>query len=213
MSFRIDKQTISDLELFADKDSIPSIFGYYNRTVTQGGSIILHKIFRSPFPDIQVLEDRKNELAFFVSLESSLELNKRHFDYIEYYLAIRRTPLRNHVIDAIRDSIANKLKPTNDYYTIKEGIIYLLGVLDDLRMFLLEIKDTQIPESLRSSFEDALEFIESDSLGSYISKQAKDIQKLRPKTINRLDYFFRSKHKNQLRETIDTIYRIDVLQT
>lgn len=213
MSFSIDKQTISDLELFSDKDNVSSIFQYYDRTITRGGSIVLYKLFQSPFTDIEILETRKQEIVFFTSLDVVLELNRRQYEYIEYYLAIQRSPLRRHFLDAIRDSLSDKLKPTNDYYTIKEGIIHVLEVLSIVKTFLNKIDNSQIPYKPGEVFKSVRLFLEDDLLNKYIAEPPNSLKRLKPKIINRLDNFFRSKAKLQLRETLDMIYRIDVLQT
>ncbi len=125
MAFRIDKQTLSDIELFSRNEKTPSIFGFYNRTATIGGQEQLYKIIRSPFSDIRFLENRKAEIRFFHNLNNTLKLNRRQLDYIEYYLKSRRVPLRTNFIDAAKNNIANKLKSNNDYYTIGEGIIHV----------------------------------------------------------------------------------------
>ena len=145
MSFRIDKQTESDIELFSQNEKTPSLFGFYNRTETIGGQELLYKVIRTPFSDLSFLENRKAEIEFILNRKDSLQLNKRQIDFVEYYLKIRRIPLRNNLIDAARDSIANKLKSSNDYYVIREGVFHISGIL-------INLKKIVIPKKIRNKF-------------------------------------------------------------
>ena len=92
MSFKVDKQTIKDIELFSEKIGNPSVFSFYNQTVTKGGEYLLYEIFRAPSSDIMFLENRKNEIKFFFDNDCYLKLNSRSIDFIEYYLKSGRTP-------------------------------------------------------------------------------------------------------------------------
>lgn len=213
MAFRIDKQTLSDIGLFSQNEKTPSLFGFYNRTSTIGGQEQLYKIISSPFSDKGFLENRKAEIRFFYKLNNSLNLNKRQLDYVEYYLKTRRIPLRNNFIDATKDRLANKLKPGNEYYTIGEGIIHLLGFLKDFKIFLENIPEDLPPESLRKSFDSTLEFINDSNISRYISNNPHDSRKLKSKQVNLLDNLFRDKKGNELRKVLDTAYEIDVLQS
>jgi DNA mismatch repair ATPase MutS len=213
MSFRIDNQTVSDIELFSQNEKTPSLFGFYNRTVTIGGQERFYRIVRTPISDIKYLEDRKREIEYFIKLKDHIKLNKRQLDYVEYYLKNRRNPLKNNLIDATRDSIAYKLKSNNDYYTIREGIINLSRVLADLRLFLLKLQSTRIPESLNNNLKSAFDFVDSDFVSGFIQNLPKNSKDIKPKIINRFDDLFRSKKANELREVLDTIYEIDVLQS
>ncbi|TFH39787.1 MAG: hypothetical protein E4G95_00155 [Bacteroidia bacterium] len=213
MAFRIDKQTLSDLGLFSQNEKTPSLFGFYNRTATIGGQEQLYKIIRSPFSDIGFLENRKAEIRFFHNLNDTLKLNRRQLDYIEYYLKSRRVPLKNNFIDAVRNSLANKLKSDNDYYNIGEGIIHLSSLLKDLKEFLQNIQDNSPPESLLMNFEYALNFINSGAISDFIINIPDNSRKLKPKQINLLDNYYRDKKSIEIRTVLDTVYEIDVLQS
>ena len=165
MAFWFDKQTLTDIELFSKNEKTPSLFAYYNRTVTIGGQEKLYKVINSPFSDKEFLENRKAEIRFIFNLDYyKLKLNKRQLDFIEYYLNNRRVPLKNNFIDATRDSIANKLKSNNDYYIITEGIMHLSGLLKDLQKYLEYIEDLSPPKTLRLAFNSISDFLEDDTI-------------------------------------------------
>jgi DNA mismatch repair protein MutS len=213
MLFRTDKQTISDIELFSQNAKNPSLFEFYNRTETIGGREYLYKVIRTPFSDRTFLENRKAEIKYILNLKHSLKLNKRQFDFAEYYLINRHIPLRNNFIDAIYDSIVNALKMSNDYYVIKEGIIHLSGILNDLKKFLYNIQNTNPPKTLNEAFNSALDYLNGSTISKFLSSIPNNSRKLKSKQINQLDNFFRAKKNKELRSVLDTMYEIDVLQS
>jgi len=213
MSFRIDKQTERDIELFSKNEGIPSLFGFYNRTKTFGGQELLYKVIRTPFSDKAFLENRIAEINYVLSLENSLKLNKRQFDFVEYYLMNRHIPLRNNIIDAARDSIANKLKSSNDYYVIREGIINLVGILNDFSKYCENSLGSNPPKSLENALNYALDFVNDKAISEILPKISQDSRKIKPRQINQLDNIFRAKRAKEVRTILSTIYNIDVLQS
>lgn len=213
MAFKIDKQTYADIELFTQSKNTPSVFGFYNRTETIGGRELLYKIIRSPFSDRVFLENRKTEIKFFYNLDDTLKLSSRQLDFVEFYLNSRRVPLKNNFIDATKDNLSNKLKSNSDYYTIGEGIIHLSCLLRDLKEFLSEIIKIVPTKPLRERFEQVLSFIKDKSIGGVIDNIPDDSKKLKAKQINLLDNFFRERKKQEIRQVLDTVYQIDVLQS
>ncbi len=213
MSFSIDKQTIKDIDLFSENEKTPSLFGFYNRTETIGGQEQLFKVIRTPFSDRPFLENRKNEIKYMLGLKHTLKLNRRQFDFVEYYLKNRHIPLKNNIIDATRDSLANKLKASNDYYVISEGILHLSGILNDFKKYLQNINNTNPPPSLQENFNSSLQFVNDESITKYTENMPNDSRKIKSKHINLLDNLFRAKKANEVRTVLDTIYEIDVLQS
>ena len=212
MEFRVDKQTYSDINLFGEKERQPSIYKFYDRTKTIGGHKLLDEMMRAPFSEISQLNNRKNELIFFHSLEPSLVLNKRQVDFIEFYLEANRLPLKNNFIDAVKDKVSDKLSTNSDYYTISEGIMHLSNLLIDLRDFLNKILDKVSTAPLKVELEFALDLIDSKPLKKLLANIPNDWRKLKPLQINGFDNFYRDNKKQELRKVLDTIYKIDVLQ-
>lgn len=129
MPFKVDNQTIKDIELYAEKKGHPSIFGFYNQTVTKGAEELLYEIFKAPTSDIQFLENRKSEIKFFADNNCSLKLNSRSIDFIEYYLFVKNFiingPDPSQISTSVEDSYGNTppnvagiwlLFPNSTYY-------------------------------------------------------------------------------------------------
>ena len=213
MAFKVDKQTSLDIELFSLDKNTPSLYGFYNRAVTIGGQELLYKIISSPFSDYAFLESRKSEINYFFNLNESLDLSKRHLDYIEFYLESKSIPLKNNLVDATLNSLSNKIKPSVDYYTIREGIVQLARVLSELNSFLQSVKMISPPDSLLKNFESAEEFMSIRTISELLTTTPIESRKLGARQINRLDSVFRKTKANELREVLETIYKIDVLQS
>ncbi|HEY5536121.1 MAG TPA: ATP-binding cassette domain-containing protein [Ignavibacteria bacterium] len=207
--FDVDKQTIRDLELFPDRRNDNSIYSFYKRTTTVGGQELLHEMFNAPVSDFEFLQNRKNEIAFFFENNLCLELNSDQLDFIEYYLRNQRVPLKDNIIDASFDGVKNKLKLDRDYYTISKGILHIIQLLSKLKLFLAESQSFPLHLMLNEDLDKIRKFVASKTLKKALS-QTKDLSFSQ---INRLDQFFRVSNKNSLRELLETVYKIDVLQS
>ncbi len=106
MNFDIDRQTISDLGLFGYRKDEKSIFSFYNRAETKGGQELLQRLMWIPVADIELLESRQAEINFFFSNDISIHLVPRNIEFIEYYLKVDRSPLKNNVKDAYDGSLS-----------------------------------------------------------------------------------------------------------
>ncbi|HZK61396.1 MAG TPA: hypothetical protein VFC41_04920 [Anaerovoracaceae bacterium] len=209
MTFDIDKQTIKDLELFPEKRNNKSILSIYSKTATMGGRDSLYHVFSNPGSNLEYLQNRKNEIHFFVANDCFIKFNSGQLDYIEWYLRNRRVPLKDNLIDAAYDIVKNKLKPDTDYNTISEGLLHIIRLLVKLNEFVEEAKSFQVPITLENDLDNIKSFIESKSLKKVL-RQSEDLSFTQ---INKLDYFFRVSNKNAFRELLDTVYKIDILQT
>src|SRR5665648_287986 len=145
MNFELDKQTIQDLEIFGNEKSTNSIFNHYNFTKTMGGKKHLNTLMHSPLTDIDELQQRRDTIKFIYDIEFELTINSGQFDFIEHYLNLNISALRNNLLDAYIQSISYKLNPINDYYIIKSGtkqLIFLFKHLDEkLKSCLLYTSD------------------------------------------------------------------------
>lgn len=213
MIFDIDKQTIRDLEIFADKKNAKSIFNFYNRTETNGGQESLHEMISVPVSDLEFLQNRKESISFFINHDCRLKLHSRHIDYVEFYLRNRRFPLRDNIIDATFNGISNKLSPDSDYYIISEGVFHIIQFLDDLLKFIKEVDSLQVSSFLEKDFEIIRKITDSKVITVILKDPPEKIADLSYWQINKLDRFFRVSSKDPFRDLLNIIYKIDVIQT
>lgn len=213
MSFKTDKQTISDLELFSNRKDRPSIFSCYSNTVTYGGRELLRQIFNGPSSDFEFLTNRIGEIRFFIENDCRLKLNSRSIEYIEYYLTIRRIPLRANLIDATVNALSNRFTPDNDYFVISESIIHITQLLLDLKEFIDSTKSFNPSATFKSHLDEILDFISSKTISSLIKKPPEKTKDLSNNQINKFDNHFRVKEKEAFRNLLTIVYEIDFLQT
>jgi DNA mismatch repair protein MutS len=65
MKFEVDKQTISNLELFGRGIGDMSVFSIFNLTRSAGETEKMKRIFCSPLTGISLLENRMETLSYF----------------------------------------------------------------------------------------------------------------------------------------------------
>jgi len=213
MHFQIDKQTIKELEIFPEKVNSSSIFDYYDYTKTIGGRERLFEIMSRPFSNLELFETRKQKIKFIQAYKKWLILSARQVDFIEHYLRNRRIPLRDNIIDATKDSIANRLKTNSDYYTIIEGIYNIILLLTSIKDYLSSIEDSGNINPLKEEFSNLKDFLSIRSIEKTLRNPPKKNIDLKAVTINKLDYLFRVKKKNEFRNVLNLVYEIDVMQS
>lgn len=209
---QVDTQTISDIELFSKNKKLDSIYECYNNTATIGGSEKLYKYLRNPVSDIDFLNERKAEIFFFCENDLCLDLDKRQIYFIEHYRKNSRFPLRANWIDAFADGLKEKIREDRDYYTIQEGIFHLIGLMANVKLFLEELKNHNVPKSLQLKLEHCNTFMAHKQVAAILSSLPKKSAKIKWLTLGRLDTLFRVKMKTELEKFLDIIYSLDVLQ-
>ncbi len=205
MKFEIDHQTIKDLQLFGDDRSNPSIFKFYNKTKTTGGSERLREIMSSPTNDMSELEHRICTINVLLKTNKHLNLNNRQFDFIEHYLKLNLNPLKQGWLNSKIDAISERLKPTGTLYTIQSGIENLRTLFQDLVVFTDAVRS----EKKSLQFQKQTEFISSFLSNPLIESIHKE--KLSD-NLNSIDNIFRLQFKSEIRTVIDFVYEIDALQ-
>lgn len=213
MSFKIDKQSIRDIELFNERKKQTSVFTFYNCLVTKGGQELLYQIFNSPSSDLDFLTNRKNEIKFFIENDCHLKLNSRNIDYIEYYINIRRVPLRANILDATVDGLSNKINPDNDYFIITESIIHITQLLVDLKKFIKSTESLKLTNAFKAHLNEVQDFLDTKTLHSLLEDPPEKTRDLSYKQINKLDNYFRVKEKDPFRNIMTIVYEIDFLQS
>ncbi|PKQ60261.1 hypothetical protein BZG02_20165 [Labilibaculum filiforme] len=205
MKFELDQQTIKDLEIFGGGKSTKSIFNFYDCTNTIGGRDFLMRIMGNPTTDLQELINRKSSIKFFSDYKIDLVFNESQFDFINCYCKLNISPLKDNVLDAFFQDLSYKLKPNNDYYIIQTGILQLKHLFFYLKEFVNDIQQFDIPTKLKDDF---------TFISGFIDKKDFDIlaeikNKIKNRHLNRLDYLFRDKYKNELLNLIKVLYKLD----
>lgn len=205
MNFELDKQTIQDLEIFGNEKSTNSIFHCYNFTKTIGGKKHLHGLMHSPLTDIAELQQRRDSIKFIYDIGFELTINSGQFDFIEHYLNLNSSPLRNNFLDAYIQSVSNKMKPRNDYYMIQSGIKQLIFLFRHLDEKLKSTVDFTLPEGLVHLILEIQEFFRNQDIKTIIISK----EKVSCVRLNKFDNLIRKKYKKEVGEIIRIVYLLD----
>ena len=85
MSFKIDKQTLTDLAVFGTGKS-QSVYEIFNRTHTRGGARLLEEMFQYPLSDLDAIESRSKSIAYYLNSGMAFPFRGAIFDSMEFYL-------------------------------------------------------------------------------------------------------------------------------
>ena len=80
--FDIDKQTLSDLNMFDTYGVTKSVFSLFNFTSTIKGHDKLMDIFNTPSTDIKVLNERQEMIRYFSDYSGDLYLDRTNMDFV-----------------------------------------------------------------------------------------------------------------------------------
>jgi DNA mismatch repair protein MutS len=205
LNFELDRQTLKDLDIFSEGSTNHSVFHYYNRTKTSGGKDCLLKIMQHPLTDIKHLRNRVELIRFLASTGFELKINVGQFDFIEHYLRLNIPTLRNNLVDTVFQRLSYLLKPTNEYYLIQKGILQLKFLFNHLKEKLVILNRFDLPDGLSEEIKFIHHLIDNDD---FIDIHA-DENRISYSSLNRLDFMFRKKYRNKIKEFIRTVYRLD----
>ena len=205
IDFDLDKQTIKDLEIFADNRSLNSTSDYFNQTKTIGGRLFLFQVMKHPITDIVELRQRTQLIQFISETGFDLKINSTQFEFIDHYQRLNIAPLRNNFLDAFFQNLAYRINPDNNYYIIKSGVQHIAYLFIQLKEKMEGLGKTVIPEKLvvyQKLISDLIQKPEFRALNS-------DKLKITNSRLNRLDNLFRRKYKKELSEVINMVYQLD----
>jgi DNA mismatch repair protein MutS len=205
MNFEIDKQTLKDLDLFGDVTRKQSVFDFYNQTKTTGGKDYLLKLMQNPSTRTSELKERTESIRLLSALDFNLTITARQFDFIEHYLRLNVPVLRNNLVDAVIQSLMNRIKSSNEYYLIQSGIQQLKFLFIHLKNKISIVRLQDFPESFSVEFNKISQLIENDDFSCFWDKR----DKMPHSWLNKLDFMIRNKHHREVSELIRFIYLLD----
>jgi DNA mismatch repair ATPase MutS len=210
MDFLIDSQTVTDLEIFEGRKARKSVFKFFDRAISYGGRRELLDIFSSPMSDIKKIRDRQ-ELIVYINKENlSFPIDQHLLDFIESYLHIPDKPVRVSRVNAWHKYLKYKLQPTNEYYLIQRGIIYVIDFLQDLYSIVTEEPKRDLPCLLEQLYKFITDSILNTELQQIIGVNTK--KKIGVMNRERFDYIFRFCEFKRLKDILQILYQLDAFQ-
>jgi DNA mismatch repair ATPase MutS len=211
MEFDIDKQTIKDLEIFDAAKNGKSIFDIFNRVECYGSVQKLKNYFSKPLTTSREINERKDSIAFFQSLDSEngLDINKYSLDFIENYLNQGNYPTKPPVrFFVLENHIKELIRPTNEYYIVERGVENVVELINYMYQFSLRLSEQACPALIQRNSEEVIRLSELPEFAPIL--KVKQRKKLKPFDIAKCDYMFRYTHKNQILFFLFLMYDYDI---
>lgn len=210
MKFEIDKQTISDLELFDKVKGEKSVFSFFEYTKSLGGKKRLESIYSSPLTNIESIEDRIVKIKCFRNSNFDIKIEKDNLDFIEHYLSQQNIPARISFSRSLLTALRNKIRPGNEYYIIQRGTRLLTGWLNEMYSYSAVLLNDD-PDFIKDCKQKFYNKIENTSLRMVMNLKSR--VRIMPHEYGKLDFCFRNLESENIRDLLDLLYEIDAYQS
>ena len=208
MAFKADKQTIDDLGIFG-KIRENSVYGIFNKTMTNGGARILEEMFLHPLSDESKINERGMIIRYFQNNMIIFPFKSDLFDSIEFYLS--NTDSRSRISaheDSLERKFRNVIGTDTEYQLLHKGVLSVIEMVKTLNDFLEKLRSEDIDETYRLQTEAAFEIIKSEAISSCINE--KKTTRLSFSQTASYDQNFRYNFREQIIKLLTFIYHLDV---
>lgn len=206
MKFRIDEQTLSDLELFDQAWDGTSVFSYFDFACSDGGKTCMRRMFESPLADAGKIRERVDAMVYLGQLPFFLDIRREELNFIEIYLQQDAVPKRN-MLHLTSRAVKGWLNPDNDCYLRQRAVPYLGRLIHELGTFMNELPMGIIPKMVKDLQQEMKKVLAREGM-QYLVSQKKDSFWSR----ENLDLYFRGKELGGVRVVLDTLYMLDALR-
>ncbi|MDR2917504.1 MAG: hypothetical protein LBV74_22150 [Tannerella sp.] len=211
MSFLIDKQTFTDLEIFEQRDVKKSVFKLFDRTITLGGKEELHRMFLQPLTDSKAIIERQELIRYLGNEKLMISIDKLLLDFIESYLFLNNDkPVHVSRINAWHKYLKYKLSAVNENYVIQRGIKDTIEFLQKLYLNVTENSLQRRPKLLERRFCFIADCIRNTELRRIIGFNSK--KEIGAMNNERFDHIFRYREFDTLKKIISVVYQIDAFR-
>ena len=207
MEFKIDEQTLNDLELFNQALDGKSIFSCFNTACSDGGKACIRKMLESPLTDVNKIRKRAEAIRYLGQLPFFLDIRREELSFIEVYLQQEDVPQRS-MYRLTSRAVKGWLKPDNDCYLRQRAVPYLGRLIRELGTFMDELSAGKVPEMIRDMQQRVKETLAREGM-QYLMSQKKDSFWTRES----LDLYFRGRELDGVRVILDTLYMLDSLRS
>lgn len=208
MIFKIDKQTIDDLGIFG-KIRENSVYGIFNKTVTNGGAKILEEMFMYPLSDDLKINERELIIRYFQNNQINFPFKSELFDSVEYYLSNTDSRTR---LSAYQDNLGRKFKNAigsdTEYKLLSKGVLSMVEILNTLNKFLKEMEAKGVEKLYQPQIDSMKGLLGTKELEPCLKES--DLKKLSYVKIASYDQEFRFNQRDRMKSLLRYIYNIDV---
>lgn len=155
MAFKVDKQTVMDLNIYGSPGG-NDVYGLFNKTRTKGGAKVLKEMFIYPLSHCEEISNRVKTIEYFKEKDLEFPFRIEILDSIEFYLGNndQRTMLAPHK-DDIKRKLYRFIGADSSYQQIHKGAVDTLHFLVDMHTFLSTLNLEKTGSGFRKRMEDA----------------------------------------------------------
>lgn len=210
MKFRLENQTLKDLNIFSSRRDDISLFSIFDKSISAGGKKHMMNFFLHPLDDIQRLEKRRDMIRYLYKKKISLELDNNMLNLIEHYLNLGNKPVRKpSEFQVLEKELKQWLRPANEHFIIRRAVGYIIEILIKIHRFAKIHDVSGVSEEFHEYLQRLKSEIESQDFLWILSLKSE--MKLSPWLVARCDFLFRYIGFERLRSILDMIYDLDAL--
>jgi DNA mismatch repair ATPase MutS len=198
--FVTDQQTLNDLNLFGSQGA--SIHGLFNRTATIKGAALLEELLRYPLADADAINQRSKVIRQFATHKTAFPFRAELFDVAEHYLA--NTDERSRLSGREKgwgNRLSNLMAEDNEYKNLYKGITALLEIVQSLHTWVDGVGKEQ------NNSREIAALLASEDWQLVLHLPYK--KNIPYQQVVQLDAFLRFRHRAQLHQLLQYIYRLD----
>ena len=207
----VDRQTLSELEIFRDSTTGMNIFDLLDRTTTAGGADNLKVQFQNPFntaKDIIAMQDILKYLSTDIE-KWQIPFTKKMMDMVEvYYFSKSDTVVSENPVGRYFEGMFYSIKYKDFKDTAINGSKSTLNFLIEMKKYFNRFEPNQLPFLLQQIHSNVQTIMDDKDIQSACS--VKNIQSMGFNDSITIDHWFRTKHKRKITTLIDIAYKLDV---
>lgn len=207
----VDRQTLTELEIFRDDTSGLNIFDLLDRTITSGGRDNLKIQFQNPFntaSEIIAMQDVIKVMSHDIE-KWQIPFTKKMMDTVEvYYFSKSDTIINENPIGRYLEGLFYSFKYKDFKDTAVNGSKSTLYFIKELKKYFDRLEYNELPLLLQQIHSTVQEIMKDKDIQT--ACKAENIQSLSFNESITIDQWFRTKHKSKIIKLIDIAYRLDV---
>lgn len=210
MNLEVDKQTLTDLALLPNSQQKQSVFALLGKTQTIGGHEQLSAMFNNPLSDAGKIKERVAVFVYLDANEINFNIDKNTCDFAEFYLKGYSPDQKYSLLITLLNRVVYSFKNKSDRYVIRQGVISVLKLLEELRQFADHLAKNApgVLLAYRSAITDFYKRNDFEWI-----KHIKDRAKLTAGEIAKANHLFRNTARNEIKGLLHILYQLDAYLT
>ena len=204
--FDIDKQTLTDLNIFEAYGLNKSVFSLFNFTSTIKGNDKLIEIFRTPSTDIKIINERQKVIKYLSNYPGDLGFDRTNMDFAESYLTQNSKIKLYSRISALTNSVNYFFYPNQGYYLKEKGVKEIIFLLKKLGEVFAGLNDKDKPELVKEFDNVVLTLFKQVLVKNIVGRKEKKISIFE---LEELDFLFKKTELKTIKKFLDIIYEVD----